>query len=161
MEKYKHDKLYGDEKALPAYEIVKRELLDSFYNCNAYLRAMKFQNPKGAGRNLFYDFCSEVAHLFMLLRDDIIEYIASKEKDNDKEDKEKISYLLKLDSAIESPNFLMKNVAQINEEDYKTFIHYFRLLSKMLHYLNIKNIKIKTIAPEFSVLEGTGLLGNI
>ena len=87
MEKQKHTSLYGDEKALPSYEIVKREILDSFYNCCAYLRAMKFQNPKGEGKNFFYDFCSEVAHLFLLLRDDVNDIIAKEEKDKDKEDK--------------------------------------------------------------------------
>jgi len=159
MEKQKYDKLYGDEKALPSYEIVKREILDSFYNCNAYLREMKFQNPMGVGKNIFYDFCSEVAHLFMLLRDDIVDEL-EKHKGKD-EDKESFAYLKKLDKKIEDPQFFMKNKSGIGDDDYKEFLYYFRLLSKLIHKLNIKNIKIKTIAPEFSVLEGTGLLGNL
>lgn len=161
MEKKSYDKLYGDEKALPSYEIVKREILDSFYECNALLRDMKFQNPRMAGKDIFYNFCSEVAHLFMKLRDDIMEEIKKNEKDTDKEDKEKFSYLLKLDESIEKPEFFLKNKYGIGDEDYKEFLRYFRLLSRFVHKMGIKNIKIKTIAPEFSVLEGTGLLGTV
>ena len=122
---------------------------------------MKFQNPRSSsGRDIFYDFCSEVAHLFMLLRDDVFDYTEKKEKKEDKLNKEKISYLFNLDESIENPQFLLKNRALVGNEDYKEFLQYFRLLSRLIHLLNIKNIKIKTIAPEFSALEGTGLLGG-
>ena len=45
----------------------------------------------------------------------------------------------------------------ISDKDYKQFMYYFRLLSKTIHHLNIKNIKIKTIAPDKAVLEGFGI----
>lgn len=158
MEKSKSSSLYGEEKALPAYEIVKREILDSFYNCSMLLKDMKFHDLSKEGKFMFYDFCAEISHFFTILRDDAMEEIKNEGNiEANREDREKFAYLLNLDKDMESPNFLLKSSFKVTSEDYLKFLSYFRLLSRLIHYLNIKNIKIKTIAPDKAVLEGFGI----
>lgn len=153
MEKNNEDNFFGDEKALPLYQVVKEEIAKSFYEANNLLQQMKFQN-RAIAKNTFYMFCSQVTHLFMLVRNDIIEYIEKKEKKADREDYNKFSYLLNLDDDVDTPNFKMKDLYKVGEEDYLIWIRYFKLLSRFIYDLGITKIKIKTIAPDFSVMEG-------